>query len=391
MYQHKKRMLVKTYFKLRILQKDRLIPASVVCVIKINGEDSTPFSVGVFCLVTDWNYQFKRINATTAKSYLGNSILDRVEREINELCTIRSIQNLPVTAKIIHKEYTKPLPKIPKLLELIQARIDKSVDKKRSESTIKMYKSYKNVLRKYIESIGKNDIAVHELDSKMWNEISRNTVRCKNSNYVLLKFIKSVLTFGISQDYFDKHPLLFEENEKDKKKDKVYIDELKIQNLIDTNFNSKLFENYRLAFIFQCFTGLAFAELKSFDKTKNIVKINGKDFLLVFRGKTSKSISIPILKQAREVLEKMENKFTLKDLNDYNICIRFFGEIINFDNVSQLSSHKGRVTAGYFLLNNGVPIEVVSKILGHSSIITTQQMYADILVNYIDSTTSHLQ
>lgn len=128
-------------------------------------------------------------------------------------------------------------------------------------------------------------------------------------------------------------------------------------------------------FVFASLTGLSFADLMALDKKKatwegNICVIEGA------RIKTGKDFFIPVLPQAMEILEKYDWCLPKYSNQKYNLYLKNLAEIVGIE--KPISSHYARHTAGMILLNNGVPIEVVSKILGHANIDTTQKYYAKV-------------
>jgi integrase/recombinase XerD len=382
---------VNTYFKLRLSSKGREHRASVVCEIKINTQIATQFATGVKCYPALWDYENHRLHGNDQQTRNYNTKLDKIERDIDGIVEYRLSHGLPVNARDVHFQYTKPPVKIPTFLELLHEKRDHCISNGIGIGTTRNYGGFIKSMEKYLRHSNLMKIPITEFNAKTWDNYKAFTKNSKVSLHTKLTFFKSAFKYAVRCNYIDKHQMLHEENPKEKSRDLMYLNEEQISRLLNLEFNSATHNNYRKAFLFQCFTGLGFEELCQFDKTKHIENIRGKDYIIIKRKKTSKVCTIPILKQTKDILESLESKFKTNNIHHYNMFLKFIGEFINFENVDRLTSHVGRKTAGFYLLNNGVPIEVVSSILGHSNITITQQIYASILTGTIDTATLHLQ
>jgi integrase len=128
-------------------------------------------------------------------------------------------------------------------------------------------------------------------------------------------------------------------------------------------------------FIFSCYTGLADADLRKV-KREDIVREDGKEFIVDHRQKTGGKYRLMILPKAKEILERYDynlDMFTNQKCNQYLKAIQAMANIR-----THLTMHVGRHTFATWALKKGVPIEVVSKMLAHADIQTTQ-IYAKVL------------
>lgn len=128
-------------------------------------------------------------------------------------------------------------------------------------------------------------------------------------------------------------------------------------------------------FIFQCNTGLAYADLKLFDFTK-AREMNGDMVYSGKRKKTGEPFYFVILPKAMEILKKYDFRLPVISNEGYNQNLKKVSEDANIG--KPISSHWARRTAAMAFANHGVPMEVVAKILGHSNTLTTQKFYASI-------------
>lgn len=135
-------------------------------------------------------------------------------------------------------------------------------------------------------------------------------------------------------------------------------------------------DKVRDLFLVQCYTGLAYSDLTAMC-VENVQEEDGMPVLTGCRQKTGQPFAIPLLPGCVEILDRYGWRLPLMSLEQYNMRLKAVADICGID--KPVASHWGRRTCGTMLLNKGVPIEVVAKILGHSNIKITQQCYAKIL------------
>jgi site-specific recombinase XerD len=151
-------------------------------------------------------------------------------------------------------------------------------------------------------------------------------------------------------------------------------------------------EEVRDVFIFCCYTGFAFSDIFQFEQNAVTIGLDGEYWLSTNRQKTGTKESVPLLPVALEIIAKYknhpycvsENKLLPVNSNQrYNSYLKELADICNIN--KHLTSHIARHTfATTVTLANGVPIETVSSMLGHTSIRTTQ-IYAKVVEEKVSS------
>lgn len=141
-------------------------------------------------------------------------------------------------------------------------------------------------------------------------------------------------------------------------------------------------ERVKDLFLFQCYTGLAYADLMRFDMSKSV---KGEKYYLVTddRKKTGEGYTVVLMEKAMDILKKYDYKLPKMTCEQYNMRLKIMADACGIE--KPIASHFGRRTCGMLLLNYGFPIEIVSKVLGHSNIKTTQQAYAKILDRTVEN------
>jgi integrase len=127
-------------------------------------------------------------------------------------------------------------------------------------------------------------------------------------------------------------------------------------------------------FLFQCYTGLAYAELQAFDPMVHLVEQHDMTWLMINRHKSGSGTILPFFPEARAILEKYGNWLPVITNQKYNSYLKEVGEICGIE--KYLTTHIARKTFATLKLNAGYSIEAVSKMVGHKNISITQTHYA---------------
>lgn len=154
-----------------------------------------------------------------------------------------------------------------------------------------------------------------------------------------------------------------------------FVSKAELERIMTYPMRSGSIARARDLFVFQAYTGLAYADLALFDFTK--ATYDDEDYLYSgMRKKTGEAFYFVILKPALEILQKYHFKLPVISSQGYDSNLKKVAADARVD--KPLASHWARRTAGMMLINAGVRLEVVAKILGHSSVKTTEQFYASI-------------
>jgi site-specific recombinase XerD len=214
----------------------------------------------------------------------------------------------------------------------------------------------------------------------------RSVRNCSNNTAV--KYIKNfskIIKICLANDWLDKNPFA-NYKAKVKEVERVYLTEDEIQTIINKEIKSERLSLVRDIFLFSCFTGLAYVDVKNLTKSHISHGIDGEQWIFTHRQKTESASKIPILPVPQIIIDKYENhpQSTNEDKllpilsnQKMNAYLKEIAAICNIN--KELTFHIARHTfATTVTLTNGVPIESVSKMLGHKNLRTTQH-YAKVL------------
>ncbi len=269
-------------------------------------------------------------------------------------------------------------------------KMDLLSEKNISISTAKRYWTCHDHVNQFIsEEYKLEDYKLRDIDYRFVTkfEFFLKTVRKCNHNSSL-KYInnfKKIIRIALANHWMDRDPFYnykvqFEEVERE------YLNAEEVDVLYTKELHFDRLKIVRDMFIFSCYTGLAYSDVQKLSKADLNIGIDGKLWINIKRTKTNTRSSIPLLPIAKEILnrysydpqviksERLIPVFSNQKSNAY------LKEIAMLCGITKpLTTHLARHTfATTVTLTNGVPIETVSKMLGHKSLRTTQH-YAKIV------------
>lgn len=211
-----------------------------------------------------------------------------------------------------------------------------------------------------------------------------------------LERLKKMVNLAVRMEWLEKDPfqkfqLKYEKNERS------FLTERELDLLEDTTFTALGIQRIKDIFLFACYTGLSYIDLKELSDRQLVKGINGHLWIYTKRAKTNEAVKIPLLPKAREILEKYagekERAITGKLLPVYSNqkTNAYLKEIAKACKIHKnITFHVARHTfATTVTLSNGVPIETVFKLLGHTKLSTTQ-IYARVLQKKVGDDMGHL-
>lgn len=262
-------------------------------------------------------------------------------------------------------------------IDFVRTRIEDRTDLE--ESTRKQHRTLLQSLEKfgkinYMDDLTKANITLYD-EFLHQQGIAQPTIY--NYHKRLKRYLHEAMKFGL----LDADPYVGLHFERGKFEKRKYLTEEELEIIRSCKINMPSIERVRDLFLFQCFTGLAYADFEKFDFEKDVEERNGKFIVADRRKKTNEDYKIVLLTPAIEILKKYDYKLPVISNQQYNIMLKVFAQYAGID--KNITTHMGRHTFAVFALNNGVPIEIVAKMLGHTNIRTTQ-IYAKVLNSEVE-------
>ena len=345
------------------------------------------------CEPARWNAKAGKAIGTKEEVKLLNTYLDQLQTSVYQAYHVLNQAGEIITSDAIKNVFLGKAVVSHTLLEAIKDHNQKMkslVGKDYVQGTLNRYM----VLERHISSFTLvkyklPDIDIRQVDQSFISDFDyylRAEKSCSN-NYVVknLKNLGKIISICLTNSWIMTDPLLGYKG-KSKNVDRYYLSNEEIQQIADKKFISERLGQVRDVFLFCCFTGLAYVDVFKL-KTIQISKGNdGERWVFTSRQKTKTRSAIPLLPTAVQIIEKYAtnpvclNKGTLLPVPSNQKMNEYLKEIADLCGINKkLTSHIARHTfATTVTLSNGVPIESVSKMLGHTNIRTTQH-YAKIL------------
>jgi integrase len=319
--------------------------------------------------------------------------LDDVRAEVLNAHKQLHSERKVITAKAIKLRYFGEDEERTTLMKAVEYH-NQNINGALKPGTLKNYFSTEKYLREFLkERLKTDDIYLVQLNYKFIVDFE-NYIRtykpkkerrtCSNNGVMkhlsrLMKIVNlSIRMEWLEKDPFKNYKLRFVKNERD------YLTERELELLEETSFIPIGLKRVKDVFLFSCYTGLSYIDIKELNPNQILTGIDGNKWIHTKRTKTNELLRIPLLPKAREILGKYENEIepTGKPLPVYSNqkTNKILKEIAKACGIHKnITFHVARHTfATTVTLANGVPIETVSKLLGHTKL-TTTQIYARVL------------
>jgi site-specific recombinase XerD len=193
------------------------------------------------------------------------------------------------------------------------------------------------------------------------------------------RILNSFILDAIDAGHLSKNPYRWLNIEKDKSNGGIgkYLTKEEFMMIRNSNLPTDSLQRVRDVFVFQTYTCLSYTDLASFDASK-ITYVNGYPCYTSKRGKTKQEFTFLVLPAAMDILRKYDYKLPVISNVKYNQYLKSVAQMSGIR--KPISSHWARHTGATMLLNEGgLDMEVVAKVLGHSSTKITRQVYAKLL------------
>ncbi len=331
-----------------------------------------------------WNGKEGRTLGKSGEDKYIDQMLDNYRAAIMNTYNELFFKGEVISATRLKSILTSQNPEIKRLLQLFDdfnEDYKKLVDKETTHRTYTRYLLTRRWLAKFItERWRVSDILITDVNPKFVNDfyIYLRTTDSQNGHNYHMKMVQRFRTvFKVAQDNgwvttnpFGGFKIKFEDIHRD------CLTGEELNTIMEKRLASERLEKIRDLFIFSCFTGLAYADVKDLKKS-DLVQYEGKTWIDGSRIKTGIEFDVPLLDIPMEILNKYadhSSRGRLLDIPSNQKVNDYLKEIAAVCGIEKpLTYHVARHTfATTITLENGVALETVQKMLGHKSIRTTQ-------------------
>lgn len=340
-----------------------------------------------------WSSEGSKVKGTSEEARTINSHLDYLKNQILQAEKKLIKKDISVSSENLKNELfglTETKRMLVPIFQDHNNKIKELVGKEYAPGTLERYTtSLKHTIEFMQWKYNISDIDITKIDHAFITDYEfwlRSVRNCANNTAVkYLKNFNKIIKLCLANDWLDKNPFA---NYKSKVKEveRVYLTEEEIQSIIEKDFKTERLSLVRDIFLFSCFTGLAYIDVKNLTKSHINYGIDGEKWIFTHRQKTESASKIPILPVTQMIIDKYENHpqchnedklLPILSNQKMNAYLKEIAAICEIE--KELTFHIARHTfATTVTLTNGVPIESVSKMLGHKNLRTTQH-YAKVL------------
>jgi site-specific recombinase XerD len=340
-----------------------------------------------------WSSEGSKVKGTNEEARTINSHLDYLKNQVLEAEKRLFKKDIRITSENLKNELfglTETKRMLVPIFQDHNNKIKELIGKEYAPGTLERYTtSLKHTIEFMQWKYNVSDIDITKIDHAFVTDYEfwlRSVRNCANNTAVkYLKNFNKIIKLCLANDWLYKNPFA---NYKSKVKEveRVYLTEDEIQSIIEKDFKTERLSLVRDIFLFSCFTGLAYIDVKNLTKSHISYGIDGEKWIFTHRQKTESASKIPILPITQMIIDKYENHpqsnnedklLPILSNQKMNAYLKEIASVCDID--KELTFHIARHTfATTVTLTNGVPIESVSKMLGHKNLRTTQH-YAKVL------------
>lgn len=375
-------------FYVRKNQVNKEGKASIMIRLTINGNTSQ-FSSKLEVEPELWDVKGQKMSGSSLKARQFNSLLDDVRTSLKNHFHDIETHEAYVTAEKVRNAFLGITIRQQTLLGTFRKHnedVQKLVGISKSVATYAKYDRCMRRLEEFMQAKYRiKDIALKEISHVFITDFEtylRTESGCnENTTAKFMQTFRMIIIMAKNNGWIFADPFI---NYKIRLKrvDRGYLTEPEITKILKKQFTCKRLEQVCDVFIFACFTGLAYIDVQNLTKENIQTSFDGKLWIMTARQKTDTAVTVPLLKVPQAILKKYEGTqpdgrllpvLSNQKLNSY---LKEIGDLCGI--TKNITFHVARHTfATTMTLAKGVPIETVSKMLGHTNIITTQ-IYARI-------------
>ncbi|MGO1669591.1 MAG: site-specific integrase [Sphingobacterium sp.] len=393
-------------FYLRKYKMDASGKAPIYARITVNGK-RRDVSVKRSIDPGNWNAGKGMAKGSRQEVAKLNNYLEQYRAGIVESYQQQLLQKKPLTADLIKSKFVGEEQSQLTLCKLIEYH-NREQESKLAHGTMKNYYTTQSYLKRFLkERYRCTDTALSELNYAFISDFENYLRNYKpkdhhnplNNNGIMkhIERLRKIVNMAVTMDWLPKDPFAKFKKHFDKVERESLTKE-ELDRLENKQFKIERLQQVLDMFLFSCYTGLAYIDLSELAPGNIVTGIDGKLWISTSRAKTETRVRVPILPKAKELMEKYADDpravangtvFPVVTNQRMNGYLKEIAELcgINKDLTFHIARHTFATTV---TLSNGVPIESVSKMLGHTSIRTTQ-IYAKVVESKLSEDMGRLQ
>ena len=345
--------------------------------ISYNGE-RVYFSTGKFTRASKWNRQRQQVRGDSEESMLTNSFLTELKNRIHRKEIELMRKGYMVTAHLLRDAV---LDKVEALKEKTLMQVisehnsarEKLIGKGVSPATYYCLEHSRKLLLEFMrKEYKREDSLLNEVNMGFMQSFHTFLLSDKgmaqNTTTKHLKYLKAIMGMAVSNGHIQYNPVAGYKIEREPV-EPDFLTEEELRRIINFDTPIPRLGRARDFFLFGCFTGLAYIDIKTLEPRHFEKDEEGRTWIKKRRVKTGVLSRIPLLPMAKMILEKYRGGDKLLPIqapSDINKYIKDIAILCHID--KHITFHTSRHTfASTVTLANNISLEVVSKMLGHTN------------------------
>ena len=380
------------YFSIRASKKNKKGLSPIEASISYNGE-RIYFSTGKFAKPSDWSKQKQMVKGNTQEAQLINDYLIELRNKIYEKEVELMKKGYMVTVQLLKDAIYNKVESLKDktLMQVISehnGNKEKLLGKGISKASIYCFEHSKKLLLEFIQKEYKrDDLLLNEVNlgfiQSFHTFLLSDKGMAQNTCIKHLKYLKSIMGMAVANNYISYNMLSNYKIEREPV-DIDFLTEEELRRIINFDTPIPRLEKAKDFFLFGCFTGLAYIDIKTLKPEHFERDDEGRLWIKKKRVKTGVLSRIPLLPMAKMILEKYKGSDKLIPIQDASDINKYLKDIALYCHIDKhITFHTSRHTfASTVTLANNISLEVVSKMLGHTNTRMTTH-YAKLLDKYI--------
>lgn len=393
----------KTLFTLNTSKLTKKGEAPILFRITAQNQRSA-FSTGYRINPDQWDQSKQRIKGNSELAATFNTYACTLEMKVLQTERELLLTNSQITAQaIVDRLKGNPDENVSILLAFSRhnQHMKELIGRDITQSTYNRYLVTYRKLQTFLSTVQKNsDLPLSKLNTRFITEFEHylrvNDNICQNTASKYLKNLKKVVRFSVMKEWLQADPFSTFRC-RTTPTERGYLTAQELKTLEEKELCTDRLNVVRDLFVFCCYTGLAYSDVQKLNQGHLVKDETGADWIMINRTKTGNESVIPLLPQARSILDKYEDHplakyhkrlLPVRSNQKTNEYLREIGNLCGLK--KRITSHLARHTfATTVTLANGVSTETVSKMLGHRSLRTTQ-IYAKMTMGRIAKEMQHM-
>ena len=368
--------------------------------ITINGKRAE-LSLKQKIAISNWDVSKNRVKGLNDESKLINGYLKQVQTKLfgcyQKLCN----ENKPISSAIIKAHFLGENISRYSISDIIEYHNEHMKSTLRWGTQKNYFTTHKYIFLFLKLKHKKSDMFLSELSYQFIIDFERflRTQKSMGNNTVMkhIERLRKMVGLAFKMEWIAKDPFINFEA-KYEKRERTFLTLEELQAIENKTFGIPRLQLIKDLFVFSCYTGLSYGDVMKLTNQNLCIGIDKKQWIYSQREKTSITVKIPLLSKAMLIIEKYKrhptsiNKETLFPTISNQKLNSYLKEIADVCGIPKnITFHIARHTfATTVTLSNGVPIETVSKLLGHSKI-TTTQIYAKVIERKVSEDMQNLE